>query len=247
MKKKQILTAILKMLFSLLIIVIFFVLLFLFLHYAMHIDFKDLKDREMVQKIIAEKGSYAPIIFILISFLQVTFIPIPGSVTIIAGSYLFGFFQSFIYSYIGMLIGSILAFYLGRIIGRPFVNWVVGDSLTVDKYLNRFKGKETILLFFMFLFPFFPDDLLCSLAGITPLSWGRFIIMQIITRATSILGTLIFMSGEIIPYNAWGITLLVILSIFALIAFIISYKNADKINEFIDKLALKITNKFKKK
>lgn len=247
MKKKKILIAVLKILLSCLLILALFGLLLLFLHFALHIEFNDLKDRETVQTVVAERGAYAPLIFILISFLQVTFIPIPGSVTIIAGSYLFGFWESLFYSYIGMIIGSIFAFYLGRIIGRPFVNWVVGDSKTVDKYLERLKGKETVLLFFMFLFPFFPDDLLCSVAGITPLTWFKFIIMQIITRFTSIFGTLIFMSGEIIPYNMWGITLLVILSIFAIIAFVISYKNAEKINTVIDKFASNISRKFKKK
>lgn len=247
MKRKKIFYALGKIFISLLLIGILFALMLLFLHYTLHIDFQDLKDRETVQTIVAENGAYAPFIFILISFLQVTFVPIPGSVTIIAGSYLFGFWESLLYSYIGMMLGSIFAFYLGRVIGRPFVNWIVGDSKTVDKYLERLKGKETVLLFFMFLFPFFPDDLLCSVAGITPLSWFKFIIMQIITRFTSIIGTLIFMSGEIIPYNGWGITLLIILGILAIIAFIISYKHADKINAFIDRISLKITSSFKRK
>ena len=39
---------------------------------------------------------------------------------------------------------------LGRKIGRPFVNWIVGDKETVDYYLKKLKGKETIILFFMF-------------------------------------------------------------------------------------------------
>ncbi len=245
-KKKKILVTLGKLLLSGIIILAFFGAILLFLHFVLHIDYQDLKNKETVQSIVSQSGGYAVLVFILLSFLQVTFIPIPGAVTILAGNYLFGFWESLLYSYIGMLIGALLAFYLGRKIGRPFVNWVVGDKELVDKYLMRLKGKETVLLFFMFLFPMFPDDLLCSIAGITPITWFKFIVMQLITRFTSILGTLIFMSGNIIPYNGWGITLIVILCILALIAFVIAYKHAEQINKYIDNFADKITKKIKK-
>ena len=76
--------------------------------------------KEQIQELVQSKGALAPLVFIAISFLQVTFIPIPGAITILAGSYLFGVFRSFLYSYIGMVIGGMLAFYLGRIIGNVF-------------------------------------------------------------------------------------------------------------------------------
>ena len=111
---------------------------------------------------------------------------------------------------------------------------------SVEKYLKTLHGKENVVLFFMFLFPFFPDDLLCSIAGILPITFIGFMIMQIVTRITSIGATLLFMSGEIIPYHGWGIPVLIIIGILAIIAFVISYKNADKINdklrEIVDKL-----------
>lgn len=243
MNKKRILTIIGKLLLTIFLIAAFLGLIFLFLHFTLNINYSDLKNKKTVQEMVAKSGAFAPLLFILISFLQVTFIPIPGSVTILAGNYLFGFWESLFYSYIGMLIGSLLAFYLGRVIGRPFVNWIVGDVETVDDYLKRLDGKETVLLFFMFFLPFFPDDLLCSVAGITKITWFKFIVMQIITRFTSIVGTLIFMSGDIIPYNSWGIPLIILFCIFAIIAFIISYKKADKINRFMDNLAEKIIKK----
>ena len=144
-----------------------------------------------------------------------------------------------------MFIGGLLAFVLGRVIGRPFVNWVAGDKETVDYYLEKLKGKEVIVLFFMFLLPVFPDDLLCSVAGIMPtISYPVFIIMQLITRATSIFGTLLFMSGEYIPLYGWGLFIIIPLGIIAIIAFIYSMKNSDKIN---DKLISTIDKIFKKK
>lgn len=199
--------------------------------------------REQLQEKIARAGALGPLIFILLSFLQVTFVPVPSVITILAGNYVFGFALSFVYSLIGILLGSIFAFFLGRKIGRPFVNWIFNDKETVDYYLNNLKGKEIVVLFFMFLLPFFPDDALCSIAGIMPISYPLFIIMQLITRSTSILATLLFMSGEIIPYHGWGLVVLIIIGIASIILFIIAYKNSEKINNAL----LKFSDKFTKK
>lgn len=241
-KKIDIKSIIIKIIISLLVIgLIILGLYFLF----KYLGWTNLTKEELQAK-IASTGLFAPIVFIVASFLQVTFIPIPSSVTIIVGNYLFGFWLSFLYSYIGIILGSILAFYLGRWIGRPFVNWVVGDSKAVDEYLIKMKNKEKVILFFMFLLPLFPDDALCSLAGILPISFLTFLFMQLLTRATSILGTLFFMSGEIIRYDALGITIIVIVCILALVAFYLSYKYADKINEIFYNIMDKITFRKKK-
>ncbi len=199
--------------------------------------------REEIQQFIEGTGALAPLVFILISFAQVTLIPIPGTITILAGSYIFGPILSFVYSYIGMFIGGMVAFLLGRLIGRPYINWVAGGKDKAEKWIKKLKGRETVFLFFAFLLPLFPDDILCAIAGVLPVSWLTFIIMQVITRATSIGGTLIFMSGELIPYHGWGLCVLIALGILLLISFVLAIKYADKLNStflrFIDKIFIK--------
>ena len=203
-------------------------------------DLTNLTQKELQEKIEAF-GALGPIVFIVISFLQVTFIPLPASITILCGNYLFGTWLSFLYSFIGIFLGSLFAFFLGKVIGRKFVNWIVGDKDTVDYYLKKLKGKETVILFFMFLFPFFPDDILCSVAGITPISFKVFFLIQFVTRLFTIGSTLFFMSGEIIPYDRpWGITLLVILCVISIISFIYAFKNSEKINNKLNDFVNKV-------
>lgn len=192
--------------------------------------------QEQIQDFIASTGAIAPIIFILLSFAQVTLIPIPGAITILAGNYLFGTLESFIYSYIGMLLGAMAAFILGRLIGRPFVNWIAGSKEEADKWVDKLKGREKVVMFFMFLLPLFPDDLLCAIAGMFKYSTLEFLVLQLITRATSIFGTLFFMSGEVIPHNAWGITLVAVLALLGVAAFTLSMKHYDKIEAKINKI-----------
>ena len=190
--------------------------------------------QEELREYIGSFGVWAPIVFVVASFLQVTFIPIPSTVTILAGNYVFGPWVSFLCSYIGCVLGSIVAFALGRLIGRPFVNWVAGSGEKVDGWLKKLKGREKILLFFMFLLPFFPDDLLCSVAGILPISWFGFILIQLLTRITSIACTITFMSGEIIPYEGWGLVVIIVGCLLCIVAFILSLKYSVEINAWFD-------------
>lgn len=203
--------------------------------------------KEELREYIASFGAIAPIVYVIISFLQVTFIPIPSTVTILAGNYVFGPWVSFLCSYVGCVLGSIVAFGLGRLIGRPFVNWVAGSPEKVDGWLKKLKGREKILLFFMFLLPFFPDDILCSVAGILPISWFGFIIIQLFTRITSIACTLIFMSGEIIPYEGWGLVVIILGCVICVIAFFLSLKYSVEINNWFERVSNKLFKRKKKK
>ena len=193
-------------------------------------------DKEELKEFILSTGIIAPLIYILIAFLQVTFIPIPSTVTIIAGNYLFGFWLTFLYSYVGMVLGSMLAYYLGKLLGKSFINWLSGGKKHADKWISKLNGKENIVLFFMFLFPFFPDDLICSIAGILPITSSDFFMMQLITRATTISGTLVFISGSIIPFNNWGIPLIVFATFLCFVSFIYCFKYAEKINVYFKRL-----------
>ena len=218
--------------------------LVLLMYFVMHLFGIDRLDRVELQEYIKSKGAVAPIIYIIISFLQVTFIPIPAAVTIIAGNYVFGAFGAFLYSYIGMMLASILAFYLGRWIGRPFVNWLAGSADEVDLWLKKLRGREKVLLFYMFFLPIFPDDLLCSVAGILPISVGSFTVMQLVTRATSIGSTIIFMSGAV---QGWLYVVALFIGAITVITFIYSFKNADKVNAIFLQISLGVKNLFKNK
>lgn len=236
MNKKKILK---KIIGSAIVLIIIIILLYLV--------FKSLGltniSQEELQEFISSTGVVAPLIYILLTFLQVILIPIPTTVTIFMGSYLFGPFFAFIYSYIGLLLGSLAAYFLGKLLGRPFVNWLSGGKEQTDKWMAKLNGRENILLFFMFLFPLFPDDVLCAIAGILPISTKGFIIMQLITRFTTTICTLLFMTGEIIPFNGWGIPVILSGFLLCILAFIYCFKNAEKINVALRKLYKNIFDK----
>ncbi|MBR2871034.1 MAG: TVP38/TMEM64 family protein, partial [Clostridia bacterium] len=134
---------------------------------------------------VSSFGNFAVIIFILLQFLQVVLLPIPSFITVGAGVLLFGPLKCAIFSCIGIILGSIVSYFIGRIFGYRVAKWLVGEN-ELKRGLQIVKGKDKVVLTFMFLFPLFPDDVLCFVAGITTISPTFFIIMIFITRIISI-------------------------------------------------------------
>jgi len=76
-------------------------------------------------------------------------------------------------NWIGRVIGTAIAFYLGRRFGRKIINKLVKKE-TLEKYDKIFeKGK--FILFLMYFLPLFPDDELSYLAGFSSMKPKHFI------------------------------------------------------------------------
>ncbi len=206
---------------------------------------QNINSLESLRDMISGFGSTAAIIFIVFSFLQVVILPIPGSITVAAGVALFGPFLCAVYSFIGIFIGSVVAFAIGRLVGYKAVCWIVGKD-DLDKWLNKIKGKDYLILSLMFLLPLFPDDILCFVAGLSSMTWLFFIVMIFITRIISCFS--VAYSLDIIPFNTWwGILIWIILIALVVLAFYLVCKYSDKIDSFIkSKFKIKSRNGIKR-
>lgn len=206
---------------------------------------KDMTSIEALRKYIESSGNWAVWVFILFQFLQVVILPIPSTVTVMAGVALFGPLKCSIFSFIGIFIGSVLAFGIGRWLGYKVVSWIVGKE-DLEKWLKKIKGKDYLILSIMFLLPLFPDDVLCFIAGLSSMTWGYFLVMIFVTRALSI--TLSAYSFDTIPFTTWWGILCWALIISAVVAlFWLVCKYSDKIDWFIkNKLGFKNLKKRKK-
>ena len=155
------------------------------------------------EEFIAGFGWWAPLAFFLLQVLQVIISPIPGNITSFAGGALFGFGFGFFLSAVAILSGSLIAFFLVRIYGRPLLFRFVKEA-TIAKYNKVFTGKKLIILFLLFLFPFIPDDALCFLAGFSSLPAPLFILLIILGRLPGILvATLLGAGLDEIALSPW--------------------------------------------
>lgn len=185
------------------------------------------------RKYVASFGVWTTVVFAICQFLQVVILPIPSFITVGAGVLLFGPFLSSCLSCIGIILGSLVGFFIGRKFGYKVAKWLVGEK-NLDKALKMIKGKDKIILTFMFLFPFFPDDVLCFVAGITTMSTSYFVIMIIIVRIVCVFTQSYSFNNSIIPYDTWwGILLWVFFFVITALLTFLVYKYGDKLSQKI--------------
>lgn len=127
-------------------------------------------------------GYWGPLALILFTIFQVIVWPIPGYLPVVVGSYLYGFLPGFIYTLIGINVGTFIVLYFARKFGRPLVEKFVPKKM-LTKWDNFFKGKGTIIFFMTFLIPGFPDDLIVYVAGLTKIPILTLLILSIVGRA----------------------------------------------------------------
>lgn len=126
-------------------------------------------------------GNVAPLVLIFLVILQIFIAPIPGQIIGIASGYVFGAFWGTLYSMIGVVVGSYLAFLLSRKYGRPIAEKFVKKE-TLSKFDNFLQDKGVFALFLAFLLPVFPDDVLCYIAGLSNIKIRTLVIIATVGR-----------------------------------------------------------------
>ena len=207
---------------------------------------KYFENADTIKNIILDSGMWGIIVFLLIQIFQVVLSFIPSMVTTLVGVAIYGPLVASLVSTVGILLGSILSFFIGRIFGRKVVVWIAGEEQT-KKYCDLLNKKGKFLLVLMFLFPVFPDDLLCLVAGITTMSFKFFFIASLITRPVSIFITAYFGSGQLIPYSGWGLYVWPIIIILLIAVFILCWKYQDKVEKFFVEKFSAVSHKISKK
>jgi uncharacterized membrane protein YdjX (TVP38/TMEM64 family) len=136
-------------------------------------------------------GLVAPLIFIAVQVVQVVVFIIPGEVPQIAGGYLFGVAGGLGLTTLGITLGSALAFGASRLFGRSFLQAIVPTE-QLERF-GRLAGspRATITFFLFFLIPGIPKDILCYVAGLSPMRFVVFITASTIGRLPGILGSVI--------------------------------------------------------
>lgn len=185
-------------------------------------------NRESLRDYVESWGNYAPVAFIVIQASQVVVAPIPGEFTGAIGGFIFGAFPNIVYSSVGLMLGSMIAFLAARVLGLPLVKLVVSKKLlNTFQFVTERRGMLVALA--LFALPGFPKDILSYILGLSPMGFMTFLLVCGFGRLP---GTIMLsLSGAAVFDENW--TLLVILSLLCLAAIGAFFVSRDRIEIWI--------------
>ncbi len=197
--------------------------------------FENLSDMAQIKQLILDSGSFGVLICFLVILFNVIVLPAPSWIFYLAITAVYGNFAGFLICYAATVIGSVFAFLIGKKLGRRAVIWCIGleDTEKYSSLLNK-RGKMPFIM--MQILPFFPDDILCMVAGLSGMSYSFFVTSIILVRPIYIAFVCFLGTGEIIPFHSWGIVLWAIIAVFTVAFTIIYYLNQEKIDGWFKKI-----------
>lgn len=140
---------------------------------------------------VNRSGIWGKIFMIGISAFQIIVAIMPGEPIEIASGYAFGWFLGSILCLTGTLIGQMIVFLLAKKFGMNFVEiFVSKEKLERMKFLKDNK-KIYATIFFIFLIPGTPKDVLSYAAGITTIKLVPFLLVSGIARIPSVVSSTI--------------------------------------------------------
>ncbi|MEX2080898.1 MAG: TVP38/TMEM64 family protein [Dehalococcoidia bacterium] len=157
-------------------------------------------DAEPLRDWVERRGVWGPIGFILIMALSVLFAPIPNVPIFIAAGLVWGPVVGTIYSMAGMMLGSTLAFYAARWLGRKHLARLIGGrgAARLDGLTQTMGGR---LIFAARMMPIVNFDWISMVAGLTAIRFWPFFFWSFVGMLLPT--TLAVVSGEWLERNLW--------------------------------------------
>ncbi len=144
-------------------------------------------NKDQLIESLRASGVKGPLLCVAVQFVQVVIFVIPGEITQFAAGYVFGAWLGFLYSIVGIMLGSAFNFFFARVFGRPALEkFIPGPTLEkIDRALNNAKGKSA--MFLLFLLPGLPKDALSYGAGLSSMGLGEFVVISGLARSPAML------------------------------------------------------------
>lgn len=154
--------------------------------------FERFADRDELVEFLRADGWRGPLLLIAVQFVQVILFAIPGEITQVAAGYVFGAWLGFLYSFVGILIGSGTAFLVGRMLGRPLSEKLLGEEALkkLDRAVDSGRGRTAVFL--LFLLPGAPKDAMSYGAGVSGMPFLEFLLISNLGRTPALLFSTLF-------------------------------------------------------
>lgn len=191
-----------------------------------------IKDPDALAAYFQSLGFKAYLTVFLLQLFGVIFIPATGGIIVIASAMIFGFWRTFLICTCATVLGSCVSFAMARYLGRPLLELFLNKH-KLDKYIGAFEERKNFLLFLMFFFPFFPDDILCYVAGLVNIQWRWFVPAAVLGRPWGLIINCI-VGISVLSFPSWAY---VSAALTVILAFALSWRYSSQWeNRIIEKV-----------
>lgn len=231
--KRRVIISIIKILL-LLIIVIGIPLYLWFFHGEWIKSFENIDD---VVAFLEKYETQSIFVYIGLQIVQIVISIIPGQVFQMAAGYIYGFWPALLFAMAGALAGTAISFMLAKVLGRDFLHIFFGEE-KMSYYIERLNSKRMYtIVFFLYLIPGLPKDMVSYAAGVSEIRFKPFIIISALGRLPGMIGCLL-MGDMMMEENYTGA---VIIAVIAVAAFCVCIVLRKKIQVLLDRFYEKIT------
>lgn len=133
----------------------------------------ELPTKEMVESWAVSMGTFGPLAVIGVIILETVIAPIPGTIVPIVIGALYGVWPGILYAWIGNIVGSTIAFWIARKLGRPIVTRVV-KSHRLEQF-DKFLHQNRLMIWIVYVIPVFPIDMTSFVIGMSKITYRRFL------------------------------------------------------------------------
>lgn len=157
---------------------------------------------DWIKPIVEKVGIWGYLIYLILQVIITTvfcFVPATTFTFSLMSVQLFGMTGGLIVSILGCFISSMVMFTVGRFGGTKLVDWLVGKE-DREKVQNMVSDKALVYVPIMLACPFFPDDAVVLVSGMTTMKFWYFAPMCLITRSIGITATAFLGEGTIWNY-----------------------------------------------
>ncbi len=136
---------------------------------------------------VDSNGIMGKIYYVLMVMFQVIIAFVPGEPLEIGAGYAFGAVEGTLLCLVGIILGSLLVFWLVRKFGIKLVEvFFTFEKIKSAKFLQNRK-KVAVIVFLMFFLPGTPKDLLTYFVGLTDIKTKEFFIIATFARIPSVI------------------------------------------------------------
>lgn len=186
-KKIKLFSTVLK--FGLLLFILVGLPLYIYFYQPQVID--NMSSLENVNAFFSQYKTQSIFVYIGAQIAQIVICVIPGQWLQVAAGYMYGFWMGFLFSLIGAALGSVITYYLAKLLGRDAMHMIFGEA-KINEFIHKLNSKKAIIVVFLiFLIPGVPKDLCNYAAGISEMKLKPFLIVSLVGRSPGMMGSLL--------------------------------------------------------